>query len=539
MNFTKRFACSDEKVNERWSETSLQENASESEVVTAVRKRIRSLTCFGSQLPNSLDKEIEHFVKTGNCEPITEKTVCLNPTLLTPQLEISCVNYLTSPFEAYFPVSLEDQIASASLFELNGGKNAVSYCKSKLQSLVFLLRSRRTRVKFYFHFGDCLELCFRDTNLQNKFQVVHCSDLVDHDGLANLLLAASLCLSNNYPEAALLIDTVSWIGLKRPKVPECVQTIAEFIELSLCCPLSMIPTIYGVKLTNHVQLGSPVCIKLHDSISVNSVTLKWIKSPAYSSNVYLDMSPTLMQAFALFSEACFVFQQKENSECASLPYSPLTFYYTLRSLVNRSKWFPGAIDTLVQKTVVPSILNLEWRTQQEWMKGQPVFLYSSQSPSVLRDVILRGLNFPLVTCILVSKEEIKRHKAKVGIRLPKAFFSNVHVIENLFWTKAKSGLTFIDTKLFADPPLSLLLSQDHGLSVSTQLCFVDALSSTMLHSVDFFKLFKSKVIVNPTPILGPSLQATPQHTVKCIEFDDRYTLNCTFGRKKPINIKGN
>jgi hypothetical protein len=181
----------------------------------------------------------------------------------------------------------------------------------------------------------------------------------------------------------------------------------------------MIPTIYGVKLTNHIQLGSPVCIKLHDSISVNSVTLKWIKAPAFSSNVYLDISPTMVRAFA-FAEACFIFHPsvKEKSECASLPYWPVTFYYILRSLVIRCKLFPGALETLLKQTVVPSTLNLEWRTQQAWVKGQPVLLYSSQSPSVLRNSIMGMMDFPLVTCILVSKEDIKRHKVKVGIRLP-------------------------------------------------------------------------------------------------------------------------
>ena len=66
-----------------------------------------------------------------------------------------------------------------------------------------------------------------------------------------------------------------------------VLTVAEFIELEMTCPLTMIPTIYGLKLLDHVQLGNSTCNSLHDFFrSKTYSTVKWSIAPVtYSTNV--------------------------------------------------------------------------------------------------------------------------------------------------------------------------------------------------------------------------------------------------------------
>ena len=160
--------------------------------------------------------------------------------------------------------------------------------------MVSKLRARRDRVFFYFHFGDCLELCLREETMKKKFQVIHCSNtILEMAGLVNLLSAASGCLTN--PDAVLLVNIA--ISCVRSYSSKLNSPIVEFIESSLCCSFSMIPTLNGLRLTNHLQLGSPIPVKLHEDIVKNLVTtLKWQLSLNYSSNIPLEISPDLGSA---------------------------------------------------------------------------------------------------------------------------------------------------------------------------------------------------------------------------------------------------
>lgn len=117
------------------------------------------------------------------------------------------------------------------------------------------------KTKFSFHIGDCLQLCLFNDKLKNLFQVIDCSNLADHLGLANLILAVRTCLADD-PNAVLLTEIMTWEALK--------PTVAEYVDYVLCCPLSMVPLLYGLRLANHVRLGKSYphqlvshCSKLH------------------------------------------------------------------------------------------------------------------------------------------------------------------------------------------------------------------------------------------------------------------------------------
>ena len=133
--------------------------------------------------------------------------------------------------------------------------------------------------------------------MKNKFNVVHCANLEDDFGLANLIPAVSNCLIEDCQEAMLLTETSNWvmhfIQVSNDNVKEKPSFI-RYVERALACPFSMLPTIYDLKLTkltkltNHLQLGSSTYIHLHDINCTRSpVSLKWLKVPGYSNNVKL------------------------------------------------------------------------------------------------------------------------------------------------------------------------------------------------------------------------------------------------------------
>ena len=348
------------------------------------------------------------------------------------------VYYLACPFDAYFPVPVNDQLASDTGFVTT---SPYSYCKSKLKSLVTELRSKKDRITFNFYFGDCLELCLENQKLRNKCQVVHCSDLADRVGLSNLILTANRCLSTENLDAILVTDTANWVmffGLQRPfPGTEHPVTIAEYLKISLSCPLSMIPTLYGVKLMNHVNLGSPFCVQLHDFTSTSRITLKWVRVPIFSANVKLDVSSDLQAAIDRFALASFFIKAPGCYPCGvpELPNLPLSFYYFLWSLINRCNWQQGTVESLFRKITVPSTFELDWRTQQCWMKGEPVYLYTNSELAALRCTTLKKIDMSFIQLILVSNRHMKHHDVKTGKSVPLAFLENVHCIENVSWSR--------------------------------------------------------------------------------------------------------
>ena len=229
-----------------------------------------------------------------------------------------------------------------------------------------------------------------------------------------------------------------FFGLQRPfPGTEHPVTIAEYLKISLSCPLSMIPTLYGVKLMNHVNLGSPFCVQLHDFTSTSRITLKWVRVPIFSANVKLDVSSDLQAAIDRFALASFFIKAPGCYPCGvpELPNLPLSFYYFLWSLINRCNWQQGTVESLFRKITVPSTFELDWRTQQCWMKGEPVYLYTNSELAALRCTTLKKIDMSFIQLILVSNRHMKHHDVKTGKSVPLAFLENVHCIENVSWSR--------------------------------------------------------------------------------------------------------
>lgn len=196
-------------------------------------------------------EELELYLKTGNCHSIEEKNApILNPTFYVyseeKELEEERMGfYILCPFDAFLPVPFKEQQHATFDFESN---SAYDYCKYQLQSRVSQLKSRNDRITFYFHgHGDVMKECLYNEAMRDKFHVIFLADRVE--GLANLISTLVDSLVTQNPDALLLTELTRWMDFKKPSV-------LEYLESSLGCPLSMIPTFYGVWLTNHIQLGS-------------------------------------------------------------------------------------------------------------------------------------------------------------------------------------------------------------------------------------------------------------------------------------------
>ena len=342
------------------------ENVSVQEKLKFLKAHSYSLSSSGHSFRSSFTEAIDCFINTGNCTPVnSSQIVCLNPTLLKVDKEhLLEVNISSNPFEAYFPVPFNGDSA-----ECIPNTDIYSYCQEELGSLVSELIKNKDRVQFDFHFGDCLELCLYNEDMKKKFHVIHCSMVMGKNiGLPDLFTAAKECLSNTTDAAAFL--TSFYLSL-----PDCSPI--DFIEMVLCCPLSMVPTLYGRKLDNHLQLGSPVCVKLHDSITKSLLTLKWTKALDYSTNIKLDCSRPLKEAIGLLAALRFLTSSYELRSGTRL----LTYYHVVKSLVDRCRFVEdvATIQSYIQTDVLDYIsrkFHLVWRAEKAWMNGEPVLAYS-------------------------------------------------------------------------------------------------------------------------------------------------------------------
>ena len=191
---------------------------------------------------NKIRDEARQYFETGSCANLQDESRgFLNPTMLHPISRKWQVNYYACPFYGYIPLANEEQLdTKASSGILTRSSHQI------LKTLVSSYRKKMHLVKIFVHLEDSLEFCYRQ---KIKFDVIDSSYLSDVVGLANIVNACSKILSD-HPEAKFFTNTTNWTNL--------APTIEEYVEKSLCSPLSLIPTYYGLRLLDHVELGASV-----------------------------------------------------------------------------------------------------------------------------------------------------------------------------------------------------------------------------------------------------------------------------------------
>ena len=157
------------------------------------------------------------------------------------------------------------------------------------------------------------------------FDLIDTSNLADQDGPVNVLNASARMLRND--QSVLLTMSKFWSF----SAPDVVQ----YVQKMLCCPPSLIPTIYGLRLLNNFELGHEV----FGSLRSTSILFRWKKSPPPFQGVPLALSPALEKSLNQLRTECFALPEPFPS---ALPkagmrgngfYTPLTFCYVLGDLI--------------------------------------------------------------------------------------------------------------------------------------------------------------------------------------------------------------
>ena len=299
---------------------------------------------------------MRRYFETGNCGLDEQPpATCPNPTFLQPRSGKWFVHYSACPFDGYLP--LPDKRALDGGEEKNSG-NLLRYCRGELKQLLVAFRKRMDKIQFHFHPVDALALCYDDSPI--KFDLIDASKLADKFiGLANLLNGGARKLRSD--QSVLLTGSWQW--------RQSASDVAQFLHKILCCPLSLVPTIYGLRLmTDNVELGLE-----------GSSRLRWKKSPPRFDGVALVFSAALKESLDRLRAECFGLTRTPASATASsggttadpaVFYTPLTFRYVLNDLVQR-----GASAELMATSFdgLAPAFRQSIATSRAWMERRPVW----------------------------------------------------------------------------------------------------------------------------------------------------------------------
>ena len=401
-------------------------------------------------------------------------------------------------------------------------------CQTILKNLISSYQRRQKSVQVYFHLQDALEYCYTET--VTKFDVVECSFLADSIGLCNLIPACSGVLAD-HAEAILCTETQHWIDYD--------FSLQNYVEESLCCPLSIIPTMYGLRLADHITLG-PSSL----NFDRKSCQFFWEKVPPFE-NVALSPSPVLSRSLNQLAKKCFALQQPleiRNSikNCLPAPwYSPLTFSYIFGSMKLRlggENWF----QDIPHLSNLPPAFQVAKRTLDAWRNDQRLLKlsvqctldqkmevvhnnYSKSGTRLLRLILVPEVIFENRFARLVPKLKPKK-KEKLGLG-DIQLLPHVHVIDNFFLEVKKTAEENCAT-------VSFLLLPDHGIGKTHQAILADVVNDA---PISFLGSLKSMQVDDhfpypfdleeqePKPLLA-DFGKTLMTVDSCIEYKDEYHL---------------
>ena len=336
------------------------------------------------QLADELRDEIRQYFETGNCgKRSTSSRYCfINVTFLQLTTGKWLVSDDACPFKGYFPLPVKELEAKASA---GNGLTIATHCRAELKKLLVAYRSRIDNVNFFFHPCDALVFCYADSSPIGEFDIIDTSSLADYLGLANVLNAAARKLRTH--QSVLYTESLQWTAL----APDVVHYVAEV----LCCPPSLVPTIYGLRLTGNVQLGRET--PLHsESFVAPSYRIRWKKVQPFDG-VSLVLSEPLEQSLERLKKFCFL-QPFEVDRCGMSCYSPLTFFYVLSDLIIRGRIRDPATMMTSLFSGLPPVFRKSLETIQAWMEGRQVWSVKVAIPLSLFDTQRRT---PVLRLILV------------------------------------------------------------------------------------------------------------------------------------------
>ena len=312
------------------------------------------------QLSERLHQEIQQYFTTGNCGGSETRKVCPNPTFLEPITGKWHVHYAACPFDGFLPIPLKELNKKAH------GNQLLNYCQVELKKLLVAFRKRSRDVKFFFYPGDALAFCYQDSPL--KFDVIAASHLGDVVGLVNVLNAAGRKLRS--AQSVLVTETAQWINV--------ASNVSQYVQKVLCCPLSLIPTIYGLHLMDDIERGSTIPPN-PQTYAVTPTRIRW-KTALPFDGVPLVLSPTLEHALKQLRDECFhlspssiLLTSTAPGRCGMVCYSPLTFRYVLDDMI-RGGGFRDPVTVMSSAcSRLPPVFTKSLETSQAWLENRPVW----------------------------------------------------------------------------------------------------------------------------------------------------------------------
>jgi len=421
----------------------------------------------------AISKEIRSYFESGsNKIKADDKVVCINPTLLHPSTKQWALDPLTHPFQLYLHRS-----------NLVLRKDFLSTCQLLLGQELKRCKNLLKVTPLSFYIGDTLTLCYNQC-WNDCFDVVDCSRLPDSLGLANILIAARMSLADS-KEALIITQSSPW--------PENSSTTAyssgkEFVEQSLGSQISMLPTLYGLQLVNHVILGNLLPLK---GSRRSSICLFWKKAYSYSPNVELGPSSSINQFIDEMQRRCFVGVESSVNE----KYTPLTFGYLAASLSSRV----SLSEPICQALIAPQLsspFQLAWKTVKAWMEGRKIIQLTA-------------------TLSLINKDA-----GPLRLVLASYAQSRVHFVDNveLSWDADNKNIL-----------ASFLLLEDHQLNLNETVVYLayGIASIPVTVPCPLKDASTTEFISYPTIFQSNHLKSTltdeqQSNGVSCLEFDDCY-----------------
>ncbi|XP_046633399.1 uncharacterized protein LOC124312895 [Daphnia pulicaria] len=414
----------------------------------------------------------------------------LNPE--THDWDLFCLN----PFYGYLPMEKGELITSVEQIMTHS-------CSEILKRLVSSYRSRISTVEIVFHLGEAIEQSYSDAN---KFDVIDCSNFVDHVGLANLIVACCQKLSDN-PNAVFYTEVVT----------DRHHSANTIVETSLCVPLSLIPTIYGLRLADHVELRDSAVdyLRCNTPLRGRSVNLCWQKVPPFQ-NLKLVPSPDLNRCLTKLGKLCHLTTFPKHvfstsSTGSEIYYTPLTFNYILDSMIKRlghDYWLP-------QLEITPQF-SLSRRILEDWKNGKKMKKFSAFVQHIDMSAVSKDTT-PLLRLVIVLWASYMLNPVLSG--------PDVHFIDNFeLGLKHSSKGTAVET-------VSFLLAHDHGFDETYAAIVFNALTGLPFLFLESFESMRVEEYSVPYPIDQSKSQLPLDPNEKmymkvesCIESEEQYTL---------------
>lgn len=514
--------------------------------LVSLRETAMDIEEYPASLKRKLVQETKHYFESGNCSlgKIVERSA-LNPTLLEPDTLCWRIDGSSCPFDSYLPLSLNELETTNSVECV-----ATRYCQTALQKLVKNYEKFKNNVQIHFRWTEDLKICHTGTTL--KFDVIDCSTLADDVGLANVILSGRELLNTHSPDALLMTVSSDW--------SKTSLTVAKFVEESLCAPISMVPTIYGLRLADAIELGSVILQERENP----PTTINWHPVPQFE-NVSLGVSPSLERCMKNLEKMCYFIENEEDKMpldkyCLDKYLTPLTLDFVASRLAEKAGKQEGDRRMKFFQSKLPRQFSLAQKTLNDWAERRPVSLVTSAqilSPDLTRlfnenkTFKTPNLRILLVPSLQYVNKQRQIHRTVQSSQLSEK--QKQDELQNYFplnWAKKMSDVHYIDNLFlnysknpdgsFNSVYAAFLLPRDHGLNNTHCGVLIDLVTGLSLMFLGFVKDFRQVVFENPNfttkrfspPPSDVILKEPCMKAVNCQESEDDYTVQISIQTKE-------